>query len=258
MNDLEKYFRQNNDRLIGKWMHYFDIYDKHFSRYRDKEVTILEIGVFHGGSLQMWKNYLGPKAKIYGVDINPECKALEEENIEIFIGSQSDRKFLKEIKNSIPPIDILIDDGGHTMRQQIVTFEELFHHVKSDGVYLCEDIHSSYWVQYGGGHKRRGTFIEYSKNFIDLLNAHHSEQKSLKVTKFTENVDSLTFYDSVLVIEKKQREKPHAEFTGKASYQFPDELRSESKKSMRRFGRKYINTINSVARFLGLPNVINR
>lgn len=79
MNDLEKYFYENNDKLIDKWIHYFDIYEKYFSKYRNKEVVILEIGVFQGGSLQMWKEYFGPGAKIYGIDINPNCKKLEEE-----------------------------------------------------------------------------------------------------------------------------------------------------------------------------------
>jgi cephalosporin hydroxylase len=97
-SDLEKYFRNNDKRLIQKWNHYFDIYEHHFSRFRNKEVVILEIGIFQGGSLQMWKDYFGPKAKIYGIDINPKCKDLEEENIKIFIGSQSDRKFLREVK----------------------------------------------------------------------------------------------------------------------------------------------------------------
>ena len=97
MNDLEKYFRQNDKRLIHKWQHYFDVYDRHFSKYRNKEVVILEIGVSQGGSLQMWKDYFGDKAKIYGIDVNPNCKDLEEKNIKIFIGSQSDRKFLNEV-----------------------------------------------------------------------------------------------------------------------------------------------------------------
>ncbi|HMH33204.1 MAG TPA: hypothetical protein VK543_09260, partial [Puia sp.] len=74
MNDLEKYFNSNTKRRIFKWHHYFEIYDRHFSRFRNKEINILEIGVLHGGSLQMWKEYFGPKAKIYGIDINPECK----------------------------------------------------------------------------------------------------------------------------------------------------------------------------------------
>src|SRR6185312_15910237 len=190
MNDLEKYFNNNTGRILDKWMHYFEVYDRHFSKYRGKEVTILEIGTWQGGSMQMWKQYFGDKAKIYGMDINPDCKQVEEENIKIFIGSQSDRAFLRKIKEEIPPIDILIDDGGHTMLQQIVTFEELFDHIKADGVYLCEDMHTAYWTRWGGGHKRKGSFLEYSKNFIDWINAYHSRQRSLKVSSFTKSVNS--------------------------------------------------------------------
>jgi hypothetical protein len=217
MNDLEKYFKENDQRLIHKWQHYFDVYDRHFSKYRNKEIVVLEIGVFQGGSLQMWKNYFGPKAKIYGIDINPQCKALEEENIQIFTGSQSDRNFLKEVIKQIPPIDILIDDGGHTMIQQIISYEELFSYVKEDGVYLCEDLHTSYWMKFGGGYKVRGTFIEYSKRFIDYLNAYHSEQKQLPVNAFTRSVDSIHYYDSILVIEKRRIEKPYMVMSGHTS-----------------------------------------
>jgi len=220
MNDLEKYFRSNDKRLIHKWVHYFDVYDRHFCRYRDKEVTILEIGVSQGGSLQMWKDYFGSKAKIFGIDIDSRCKQFEEENIKIFIGSQSDRNFLRDIKMKIPPIDVLIDDGGHTMNQQIVSYEEMFDHVKGDGVYLCEDLHTSYWLSYGGGHKRRGTFIEYSKNFIDYLNAHHSKQRSLKINAFTNSVNSIHYYDSILVVEKRKIEVPYHEKTGIATFNY--------------------------------------
>jgi SAM-dependent methyltransferase len=220
MNDLQKYFNNNTGRVINKWSQYFEVYDRHFSKYRDKEIVILEIGTFHGGSLQMWKEYFGPKAKIYGIDINPNCKEVEEDNIKIMIGSQSDRDFLKKVKAEIPPIDILIDDGGHTMLQQIVSFEELFDHVKPDGVYLCEDMHTSYWLGWGGGYKRRGTFIEYSKNFIDWLNAYNSRQKSLQVSTFTKSVNSLHYYDSMLVIEKRPTPKPTSSETGTATIPF--------------------------------------
>lgn len=209
MNDLENYFKNNTGKLIHKWQHYFEIYDRHFSRYRGQEVHIVEFGVFQGGSLQMWKNYFGPGAKIYGVDINPHCKQLEEERIEIFIGDQENRGFLRSLAQQIPRIDILIEDGGHTMKQQIHTFEELYPYVAEDGVYLCEDTHSSYWKDYGGGYKRRGTFIEYSKNLIDDLHAWHSEQPAkLSVSDFTRSAHSLHFYDSIVVVEKRKMEKP--------------------------------------------------
>jgi len=218
ISGLEKYFRNNNKRLIHKWNHYFDIYERHFNRFRNKEIVILEIGVLQGGSLQMWKDYFGDKAKIFGIDIDPRCKELEEKNIKIFIGSQSDRKFLRKIKETIPLVDILIDDGGHYMDQQIVSYEELFSHIKNNGVYLCEDLHTSYWPKWGGGHKKSDTFIEYSKNFIDYLHAFHSKQSSLKVNSFTRSADSIHYYDSIIVIEKRNREKPLSLKSGEKSF----------------------------------------
>ncbi|GHN01468.1 hypothetical protein WSM22_29570 [Cytophagales bacterium WSM2-2] len=84
------------------------------------------------------------------IDINPEVKELEEENIEIRIGSQSNRVFLRKLKEELPPIDIFIDGGGHKMRHRIITSQELFNRIKPDGVYLCEDLLTSYQLLYGG------------------------------------------------------------------------------------------------------------
>ena len=75
-NPLERYFRANQDRLIHKWVHYFEIYHRHFDRFRGRPVTILEFGVSHGGSLQMWRDYFGDQARLYGADIDPRCADL--------------------------------------------------------------------------------------------------------------------------------------------------------------------------------------
>ena len=214
---FEQLFYENNDRLVNKWTCYFNVYDRYFEKYRGKELVILEIGVSQGGSLSMWKKYFGEGAKIYGIDINPKCKELEEEGITIFIGSQEDRNFLKTVKTQIPKIDILLDDGGHTMKQQIVTFEEMFSHVKGDGVYICEDCHTSYWPVYGGGYLRRGTFIEYSKKLIDKLNAWHYNK--MNVDDFTRTVKSISFYDSMVVFEKCTMEEPKSISTGNDSFE---------------------------------------
>lgn len=201
-NPLWKYFSNNEGRIIHKWHHYFDIYHNHFCRFRNLPVAVLEIGVYKGGSLQMWKSYFGNKAKIYGVDIDPLCKELEEDQIKIFIGDQADRIFLRELRDEIGMIDILIDDGGHTMIQQLNTFEELFPWVSETGVYLIEDLHTSYWEEYGGGYKKQGSFIEYAKDFIDRINAWHSHGPELAPDDLTKSTTGLHFYDSVLVIEK--------------------------------------------------------
>ncbi len=206
-NDLYLYSVNNISKGIIKWRHYFDIYDKYFNKYRNKRPTILEIGVNQGGSLEMWLNYFGEGSTIYGVDVNPNCKQFESDRIKIYIGSQSDRNFLRELIKSIPPIDIIIDDGGHTMEQQIVTFQELFGYLKIGGIYICEDLHTSYWKTYGGGLKKRTSFIEFSKNLIDIINQwHYDESEQDKLLR--ESIYSLHYYDSMLVIEKEEVSKP--------------------------------------------------
>lgn len=204
-NPLEVYFYNNRKNIIHKWTHYFEIYHRYFQKYIGKECVVLEVGVSQGGSLQMWKHYFGAHAKIYGIDIMPECKRFEEDQIEIIIGSQSDREFLRGVKAKIPKIDILIDDGGHTMEQQITTFEEFFDHIADDGIYLCEDTHTSYWGDFGGGYQKPETFIEFTKRLIDQLNAWHIYNHKNLITDFTKTAQSIHFYDSIVVIEKSPR-----------------------------------------------------
>jgi 23S rRNA U2552 (ribose-2'-O)-methylase RlmE/FtsJ len=214
MNELENFFLNSPHRLMHKWNHYFEIYDRHLCQLRDKKaaentkVNLLEIGISHGGSLEMWNNYFKGNVNIYAVDINPECKKFETDNVKIFIGSQQDESFLKTLKASIPKLDILIDDGGHTMKQQIVTFEQLYDHIIDNGIYICEDLHTSYWKDYGGGLKKKKSFIEYSKNFIDKLHAWH-DKKHITVDNIVEHTYSLHYYDSVLVMEKRKMSPPY-------------------------------------------------
>lgn len=215
MNRLEKYFYKNDNKLIHKWLHYFDIYDKHFAPFRKKKITVLEFGVFQGGSLQMWRDYFGKHARIIGVDINPKCQELEEKGIEIHIGDQEDRNFLKQLMKKVGPVDVVIEDGGHTMKQQINTFEEVFPYVKEDGVFLIEDLHTSYWKDFGGGYKKSSSFIEYSKNIIDDIHAWHShEPKRLKVSENTKTIKGMHVYDSIIVFDKGAVKKPVDKMTG--------------------------------------------
>lgn len=217
MGKLRDYFESNNDRYIFKWMDYFDIYEHHFQRFVGQKVNILEVGVGHGGSLQMWKHYFGDKANIFGIDSIPACKNIEEERINIIIGDQGDRDFWKTIKPSLPEFDIIIDDGGHHMIQQIITFEEMFPVLSSHGVYLVEDLHTSYFAEYGGGLRKHDSFIEYSKNLIDNVNAWYSSDPQLSVNQFTRSTWSMSYYDSVLVIEKRPKNPPEAKSTGTRS-----------------------------------------
>jgi SAM-dependent methyltransferase len=215
VNPLAEYFLDNPDRLIDKWDHYFEVYHRHFADFRGKSPVVLEIGVWHGGSLQMWRDYFGSGCRIVGIDSNPRCLKFADADTTILIGDQEDREFLASVRTQVPHIDILIDDGGHTMRQQITTFEELYPHLQPRGIYLCEDLHTSLWERFGGGARRAGTFIEYSKALIDRLHAWHSQEPQLlDVTDFTRSTFGLHFYDSILVIEKRPISSPTRRRTG--------------------------------------------
>ena len=200
-NDLFKYWIFKDHRIIHKWLHYFPIYDKWFKDFRNTDVVFVEVGVNHGGSMQMWKNYFGKDAKIIGVDINERCKKFEEDQISIEIGSQEDVNFWNEFKKKYPRVDVFLDDGGHTMNQQLVTLQEMFPHVRDGGVYVCEDFHTSYWKEEYGGLGKPDTFIEFTKMLIDAINAFHT-RGAMPPNYFTMNMSGIHFYDSVVVIEK--------------------------------------------------------
>ena len=182
----------------------------------------MEFGVSHGGSLQMWKHYFGAGARIVGVDIDPRCRELGEESIDIVIGDQSDRALYADLRARYPHVDIVIDDGGHFMAQQITTFEELYPHVQPHGVYLCEDLHTSYLPPFDGGLGRPGTFIERMKSQVDSLHGYWSAlevaDKALRVDDFTRSACALHFYDSVVVIEKRPMSPPRRSMTGTPSF----------------------------------------
>lgn len=218
-NPLQQYFDNNNGRLVTKWQHYFDIYHRHFERYRERAPTVVEIGVYHGGSLQMWKEYFGAGARIVGVDVNPRVQDLGEDGIEILMGDQSDPAFMRQLGQQVGPIDILIDDGGHTMPQQIGTVEMLFGAVASDGVILVEDTHTSYWREYGGGLRAHATFMQFAKHLVDELNAYHSrDPQSFVPGPFTQATRSIHFYDSIVVIEKGLHPRPEEVRSGTPSF----------------------------------------
>lgn len=199
---LHKYFLNNPYKRLQKWTHYFDIYERHFERFRTKAPVMLEIGVMGGGSLAMWKEYFGDGAKIIGLDINPDCKKHEDKDIEIFIGSQRDQRTLQDIKTKYSHIDIIIDDGSHLSPDMIASFNHLYDHVQPYGVYMVEDTHANYWPDWGGGVKLPGTFIEFTKDKLDEINAVHAKG-AIPVSQFTKSTDFIAFYDSAVVFEKR-------------------------------------------------------
>ena len=131
---------------------------------------MVEVGVQSGGSAMMWKSYFGPGLRYYGIDINPQAQQFQSDWATIFIGDQADPAFWDSLRGKLPKeVDFFLDDGGHTMEQQKVTFQKAFPLVKLNGVYACEDLSTSYSPDFGsetlkpGSGGPKGSFIELAK-----------------------------------------------------------------------------------------------
>lgn len=211
LNRFAEYFYQKpKSHGIHKWLHYFDIYDRHMKRFQGINPLILEIGVQNGGSLDMWNYYFNNQCEIVGVDIDKNCLNLQKDfkNAKIIIGDQGDENFWRDFVAKMPKFDIIIDDGGHTMNQQIITMKYLLNHLNNHGVYICEDTHTSYWGSFGGGCRRKGTFIEHCKDLVDSVNSHHHHEDTYKDLGFANAFKSISFYDSVVVLEREDKIHP--------------------------------------------------
>lgn len=220
--NLRELFEKHDGRLIDKWHQYLPVYERYLGRWRGQSFSMMEFGVSQGGSLQLWREYFGPDARLWGVDINPNCQQFEDidSNVLVRIGDQEDRQFLRSLASEVRELDVVIDDGGHTMQQQINTFQEIFPILRNGGIYIIEDLHTSYWKRWGGGYRKSGTFIEFSKSLIDQLNAWHSREPSkFSVDNWTKSIRSLHYYDSMLVVEKEVVEAPTRERKGKACFE---------------------------------------
>ena len=210
MSRLEEFFYNRSHRICQKWEGYFPVYEKFFSRFREvSDLRMLEIGVSQGGSLDMWRDYFGHQAIIVGIDISPGCKTFEQGRTFVRIGSQEDVGFLQEVIAEFGPFDIILDDGGHTMHQQITSFTTLYPALDRRGIYMCEDCHTSYQREFGGGMKRSESFIEFAKTKIDELNGWHSQEPTPNyITDIATSTVSISFYESIVVFEKSPHLKP--------------------------------------------------
>jgi len=195
-------------RKAMKVNQYFDIYLRHFKKLKKKaspknKIRFLEIGIWNGGSIEMWQKYFGKdNIELHMMDINPACKSLETQEVTIYIGDQANKTFLEGIVSKTSKFDVILDDGGHTMEQQLNSFDVLYSHVKPGGYYICEDLHTSYWQEYGGGYLKAGTFIEFAKNKIDALNAYHSRDNRLLIDDFAKSCYCIHAYGSIIFFEK--------------------------------------------------------
>jgi hypothetical protein len=195
--DFKELFAASPRRCI-KWSSYFQVYQELLLRFRGRKMTLVEIGILDGGSLFMWREFLGPQARIIGIDLNPLCRELERDGFEIFIGDQSSPIFWSEFFAKVGDVDVLIDDGGHANLHQLATLRASLEHVRDGGLILVEDVHASYMGQFGNPH--RFSFINYCKQAIDEING-RCPAVGIKPTPFSRAVHSIAFYDSMVALQ---------------------------------------------------------
>jgi cephalosporin hydroxylase len=205
--ELERMFLRHRGRVVRKWIHYLGFYDRHFAPYRGTPVKILEIGVWQGGSLELWREYFGAAAMIVGVDIDPACANRVTAPNHVKIGSQADPEFLHRVLAEMGPPDIVIDDGSHIGVHQWASFRTLFPALKSGGLYVIEDLHTAYWPGfYEGGYKRSGTAIDLVKQIIDDMHGwYHTKPRK---TEAKDEITGVHLYDSLVFLEKGAKRPP--------------------------------------------------
>lgn len=194
---------------------YMSHYQNHISHLRKKRINLLEIGVggydnpiSGGNSLRMWKSYF-KKGQIFSIDIFEKQK-LQESRITIFTGSQADHNFLKKVVGEIGEIDVIIDDGSHINEHVIASFNYLFPHLRTNGLYVIEDVQTSYWPEYGGSSINLNdttTIIGYFKSFIDGVNHAEVISPNYEPSYYDLNISSLHFYHNLIFIQKGKNNK---------------------------------------------------
>ena len=203
-----------------KWLHYFAIYQSVLGPWRGSSLRILEIGVYRGSSLLMWREYFThPETVIVGIDIDPDCLEFDapERGVHVHIGSQTDRTFLAQMVLRYGPFDVIIDDGSHHSSHIITSFNHLFlTGLKDPGIYLVEDLHANYWRPWRDS---ANSFLDLCKELVEAMHAHYAQTTAatffvkepadqvdaIEVPLITTLVEEIRFFDSIVAIYKARR-----------------------------------------------------
>ncbi|MDJ0513011.1 MAG: class I SAM-dependent methyltransferase [Methyloceanibacter sp.] len=203
---IEDIFYANTGRVVHKWIDYLPVYERFFAPLRGSNVHMLEIGVFKGGSLEMWRKYFGPEATIFGIDIDPACADLADPPNQVRIGSQDDPAFLSGVVSEMGRLDVVLDDGSHFADHQLASFRALWPLLEDGGLYIIEDMHTAYWPSHGGGLRTKGTAAWMAKTLLDDMNAWFHDGPEQLAPK--DEIGAVCAFESMIVIEKRKKEPP--------------------------------------------------
>lgn len=206
LEDIKRSYRDSPEPSF-KVSNYFSAYVDLFAHLRATECTFVETGILNGGSLFMWRNWLGPKARIIGVDLNPAALKWREHGFEILIGDQGDPLFWEQAFQKIGSFDAFLDDGGHQSFQQIVTVKAAIRAAQKQCVVAIEDTCTSFMKEFARHEDR--SFLEYAKAVTDVLvsNTTHFFADQFPKVENQEVVDefsqvySIQFYSGIVAFK---------------------------------------------------------
>lgn len=201
---------------------YTQVYEQYFHHLKDQPIKFLEIGFYRGYSAHMWENYFS-KAQLFFIDINQESYNYVNSLVRssLYMVNQEDALALAAFASHVGGnFDIIIDDGGHSMNQQITSFKVLFPHIKHGGIYVIEDLHTSYAFErirnkmYANSNTMQQSTIEFLKNLIDAINKVSSytgyadfkkcpKQLFNELSLYEKEIESVHFHASLCIIIKR-------------------------------------------------------
>jgi hypothetical protein len=211
MRSISDLFSDHSGKCSDKWESYLEVYEAELLSFRCREtpISLLEIGVQDGGSLEIWQKAMPPGSSIVGIDIDPRVSLLPyQAGVEVFVADASNPAVLTALLQG-KNFDIIIDDASHKSFDIITTFEKLFPALKYGGLYIIEDLACSYQPSFGGGLRRPGAAIEWLKCLVDILHVESwdgitlNEQDLHFRNHYSRLVQRVTFYESIAVVAKR-------------------------------------------------------
>ena len=213
MQTIRELFFAHAGKCSDKWENCLDVCEAELAPYRRRgaPVSLLEIGVQDGGSLEIWQKALPPGSVILGLDVDPRVGDIGfGAGISVLIADASDVSGLGALMQD-RSFDIIIDDGSHVSADIVSTFETLFPRLKPGGCYIMEDLCCSYWASFGGGLRHAGAAMEWLKRLIDAVNADYWENAEADDIRLRDVygawIERVTFYDGIAAVTKRAEAK---------------------------------------------------
>ena len=191
---------------------YLPHYQSRFDAIRESSITLLEIGVMKGASLRMWRDFFS-QGSIYGIDIVPAVM-FTEDRIKTFSGAQQDATFLGSVAAETGPLDVVIDDGSHSVNHHLISFEILWPHLKFGGWYCIEDCFSMFYAMWAtaDGQARPGVDDPAEYDAPTIIDRLYQQRKAIFTgeSPYAEiHIVTGGIYDGMILIQKEPNYAPN-------------------------------------------------